>query len=189
MPRAEDLEISVECTLNELYNGAMKEVSYKRTRIQYDGQVVQTEDLESLNIEIKSGYSTATRLVFPGKGHEADGAFPSDLIITLKESANSNFRREGNDLIYVHKLSLIDALEPKPFHICTLDSRTLALTPPQVVTPQSTIVLAGEGMPNAQSGDVFIDAKAGLHAVCNQAKGNLRIEFDIEFPERIISQH
>jgi hypothetical protein len=65
MPRAEDLEVSVECTLNELYNGAMKEVKYKRTLIQYDGQVVDTEEMESLQIEIKPGYSTATRLVFP----------------------------------------------------------------------------------------------------------------------------
>ena len=48
MPRAEDLEVSVECTLNELYNGAMKEVKYKRTLIQYDGQVVDTEEMESL---------------------------------------------------------------------------------------------------------------------------------------------
>lgn len=167
----------------------MKEVQYKRTRIQYDGCVVETEDMESLHIEIKPGYSTETRLVFPCKGHEADGAFPSDLIISLKESFNQNFRREGNDLIYVHKISLIDALEPKPFHITTLDSRTLALSPPQVVTPQSTIVLANEGMPNAQSGDIFLDAKSQLSAVCNLAKGNLRIEFDIEFPERIISEH
>ena len=189
MPKAENLELSVSCTLNELYNGAMKEISYKRTRIQYDGKEVETEEKESLNIEIKPGFSTATRLVFPCKGNETDGAFPSDLIISLKESENANFRREGNDLIYVHKVSLIDALEPKPFHINTLDSRVLALTPPQVVTPQSTIVLAGEGMPNAQSGDVFIDAKAGLTAVCNQAKGDLRIEFDIAFPERIITEH
>ena len=119
-----------------------------------------TEDRETLRIEIKPGYSTATRLVFPGKGHEADGAFPSDLIITLKEVTCDNFRREGDDLVYVHKVTLIDALEPKPFHIMTLDSRTLALTPPEVVTPQSTICLPNEGMPVTQTGDVFTDAKA-----------------------------
>jgi len=48
MPRAANLELTVECTLNELYNGAMKEICYKRTRIQYDGKEVENAEDEKL---------------------------------------------------------------------------------------------------------------------------------------------
>jgi DnaJ family protein B protein 4 len=115
---------------------------------------------ETLSIEIKPGNGPNTRFVYPGKGDEANGALPSDLIVTVKQLPDASYKRCGNDLIYTHNLPLTDALEPKPFHVTTLDGRTLALNPPQVVSPQTRIPIAGEGMPLMQTGDLVPDLAA-----------------------------
>jgi len=127
--------------------------------------------------------------VYPGLGDERYGAHRSDLIVTIEQVAHDKFKRDGNDLIYTHKIQLVDALSPKPFHVTTLDSRTLALVPPQVVSPQTKMEMANEGMPGSNSGDIVIDTKAQLASVQNQAKGKLFICFDIEFPQRILQHH
>jgi len=183
--RAADIEQTLDCTLHEMYNGAMKEVTFERTKVHFDGTTVETIK-ETLNIEIKPGFGPQTRLVFPGRGDELNGALPSDLIISLRQTADEHFKRQGNDLIYIHKLSLVDALQPKPFHVKTLDGRCLALNPPQVVSPQTRIPIADEGMPLCQTGNVVADVSAQILPVKGQAKGCLYVEFDIQFPQRIL---
>jgi DnaJ-class molecular chaperone len=118
-----------------MYNGATKELKYERAVISFDGEVSENKTKETLKVEVKPGFGSHTTLVFPGAGDERYGAHPSDLIVNIEQVANDSFRRNGDNLIYTHKIQLVDALSPKPFHVTTLDSRTLALVPPQVVSP------------------------------------------------------
>jgi DnaJ family protein B protein 4 len=85
--------------------------------------------------------------------------------VNIEQVAHDKFKRDGNNLIYTHKIQLVDALSPKPFHVTTLDSRTLALVPPQVVSPQTKIEIENEGMPGCFTGDIFQDTKAKLGPV------------------------
>lgn len=166
----------------------MKEVCFERVKVHFDGITVENIK-ETLNVEIKPGYGAGTRLVFPGRGDEVNGALPSDLIISLRVAADENFKRCGNDLIFIHKLPLVDALQPKPFNVKTLDGRILALNPPQVVSPQTRIPIEGEGMPLAQTGDILADVSAQILPVSAQKKGCLYVEFEICFPHRILQTH
>jgi len=50
-----NLEVPVECTLNELYNGCSKRVTYTRTVLNLDGKTTKDID-ETKLIEIKKGY-------------------------------------------------------------------------------------------------------------------------------------
>ena len=54
-------------------------------------------------------------------------ALLADLIFTLKELKHPTLVRKGADLIYSHKISLIDSLQGKPVHITTLDGRKLLI--------------------------------------------------------------
>ena len=40
-PRAANIELTLDCTLHEMYNGAMKELSFERTKVHYDGKTVE----------------------------------------------------------------------------------------------------------------------------------------------------
>lgn len=80
--RAQDVEVTVQCSLFEFYNGAYKEVSYERSYIYSDEELRTCED--EITIEVKPGYSKDTVLRFPGLGNEAVGAFTSDLVVRFE---------------------------------------------------------------------------------------------------------
>ena len=83
--KADDVQVTLQCTLFEMYNGATKELNYERSTISYDGEVNENKQKETKTIEIKPGFGTDTRIVFPGAGDERYGALPSDLIVNIEQ--------------------------------------------------------------------------------------------------------
>jgi len=51
-----------------------------------------------------------TQMRFVGEGNQPANQLPGDLIITIGEIEHESIRREGNNLIYRHKIGLADAL-------------------------------------------------------------------------------
>jgi DnaJ-class molecular chaperone len=63
-------------------------------------------------------------------GNEAFGAKRSDLIVKFKQIPDkSGFVRDGDNLIFNQKVSLIDSFNPSPFTLKSLDGRTFTMTP------------------------------------------------------------
>lgn len=69
----EDIEITVECELHEFYSGALKEVSYARTKMlpATDGSYIKNQ---TITIEIKPGFGEHTTIRYPAKGNESFGS-------------------------------------------------------------------------------------------------------------------
>jgi len=97
---------------------------------------------------------------------------PSDLVFIIEERAHPKFKRDGNDLIYTHKISLVEALTGCTVQVATLDERTLTIPVKSVVSPTYEEVVQGEGMPITRE---------------PSKKGNLRIKFQIKFPTYLTS--
>ena len=69
MPAApKNIEIILDCTLYEFYNGCMKKVSYDHEMLQHDGRTTKACS-EEMRIEVRPGFSTETVLTYPAKGH------------------------------------------------------------------------------------------------------------------------
>jgi len=68
--RAQDVEVNCECTLEELYNGCIKTISFERDKLLNDGKTSK-KTTETINVTIKRGYGSQTVLKHPGKGNEA----------------------------------------------------------------------------------------------------------------------
>jgi len=66
----DDLTVTCECTLEEMYIGCMKKLSYERLALGIDGKSTKKMP-ETLEIEIKPGYSQETIIKLAGKGNEA----------------------------------------------------------------------------------------------------------------------
>ena len=122
-------------------------------------------------------------------GHEAFGAINSDLIVKFDQKALANYERKGNDLIFIHTLDLVDALQCKPIAVSTLDNRKVFISPTDVITPQSEVRVAGEGMPCAEEGDSVKDTKIQLMHHSTRPKGDLVVKFNIVFPTRITTEN
>lgn len=91
---------------------------------------------------------------------------------------HSKFSRDGSDLIYIHKLPLIEALCSNPIKVETLDGRMLLISIDEIVTPETQKIVLNEGMPIFQDENDSIPKK-------DKMKGRLIIQFDIEFPKFI----
>ena len=67
------------------------------------------------------------KITFSGEGDQEPGLEPGDIIIVLEEKDNSNFKRNGIDLVMKIQISLSEALTGLKKTIQTLDSRTLVI--------------------------------------------------------------
>jgi DnaJ homolog subfamily B member 13 len=105
LPAPADIEVTLECTLPELYNGCIKQASYSRNLLLHDGKTTRAQR-EEISVEVKPGYSSETVLTYKSKGHETEGHKPSNLVIKIAENHDNQYRRKGDDLIYTHTLTL-----------------------------------------------------------------------------------
>ena len=154
--READIDVTLDCELFEFYNGAVKEVNIARKTMlsETPGSVVNAE---RFNVLVLPGFSPENRLVFPGRGHQSFAAHPSDLIVRFRQNPMPNYERRGDDIIYTHTITLVEALQMQPVAVNTLDNRKVFVSPTEVVTPQTELVVSGEGMPKSVSGDIVAD--------------------------------
>ena len=171
------IDVDLECTLEELYNGCVKHIKYKRRVIGVDFRTTEEKEA-AVDVEIFRGYDKHTVIPYKGMGNQSPGMKNSDLIVHIKEKKHKCFQRVNtNDLIYVHKIDLAQALNSEPVKFTTLDGRKLAISIDEIISPSTVKVVPGEGMPIFQNEMNVRDL--------NVRKGDLYIKFDIKFPEYI----
>jgi len=131
---------------------------------------------EEMTVEVKPGDDCDTCLTFPTRGNEAYSYHQAALKVkfALNDSANCQYKRCGNDLIYTHSISLEEALVARPVQLKTLDQRNLILSIDQTITPQLVHCVKGEGMPCKED---------------STKRGDLHIKFNIIFPQVLKTEH
>lgn len=156
-------------TLEELYSGCIKKK--KITRNLYDassGKFVPTSKV--LEINVKPGWKTGTKLTYAEMGDEKPGRTPGDIIFVVQEKPHPRFTREKNDLIVTTKVTLKQALCGTSVMVDTLSGRRLRVNIKDVITPNYTKRIAGEGMPIAKN---------------PSQKGDLLLRFEIIWPSSL----
>ena len=73
-------------------------------------------------------------------GDQRPGVTPADIVFMVEEKPHARFKREGNDLLYTHRLPLVEALCGPSFRVQTLDGRSLPVTVQSSVGPNSVKV-------------------------------------------------
>ncbi|CAA6661822.1 unnamed protein product [Spirodela intermedia] len=151
------IERKLVCSLEDLYKGTTKKMKISRDVINSNGRPTSVEEI--LTIDIKPGWKKGTKITFPEKGNEQRNMIPSDIIFVIEERPHGIFKRDGNDLVVIQKVSLLEALTGYTVHY--------------IVGPDHEEVVRGEGMPIAKD---------------PSRKGNLRIRFQIRFPTRLTQE-
>jgi DnaJ family protein B protein 4 len=122
------------------------------------------------------GWKSGTKVRFPRAGNEVAPGSSQDLVFVVEEKPHARFTRDGHDLRAKVPLPLVDALAGSKAPTRTveaLDGRKLSVRVPDgIVRPGQTSVLRGEGMPIRKQAD-------------GRAKGDLIVEWDVVFPERL----
>ncbi|PON67469.1 Terminal organelle assembly protein [Parasponia andersonii] len=166
--KAPPIEEKLACSLEDLYKGTRKKMSISRTVLDDFGKPKTVDEI--LKIDIKPGWKKGTKITFPEKGNQEPGINPSDLIFVIEEKPHGVFRRDGNDLVVKHKMSLLEALTGKTLNLTSLDGRNLTIPITDIVKPGHEVVIQNEGMPISKD---------------PRKRGNLRIKFDVSFPLKL----
>ena len=65
---AKDISVTVDVTLEEMYNGSSKEVTYKKLVLGLDGRTVKKQQA-CVNIMVKSGMDVSHKMTLAGEGN------------------------------------------------------------------------------------------------------------------------
>ncbi len=105
--KAQDVKVTVQCSLFEFYNGAIKEVTYGQ-QVAYENGEDGLAHEKVIKIEVKPGYSDKTILRLPGLGHRNYGTHSSDLVINFELiQPTGGFANEGENLVYSENVTLL----------------------------------------------------------------------------------
>jgi len=175
----------VKLTLRQLAPGMVQQMQQTCPECRGEGQVIREKDrctkcrgekiyLEKkvLDVHIDKGMKSGQKIVFAGEGDQSPDIVPGDIIVTLQQKEHAYFRREGNDLLMEHSLTLSEALCGFQFNITHLDNRVLRVksTPGEVVTPGDIKCIENEGMPTYKR---------------PFEKGRLIVRFSVQFPKTV----
>eukprot|EP00250_Pteridium_aquilinum_P018621 c24144_g3_i1 orf=272-1318(-) len=166
--KAPPIENKLPCTLEEFYNGSIRKMKISRNIIGTGGKMATVEEV--LTINIKPGWKKGTKVTFPEKGNEQAGVIPADLIFVIDEKPHEVFRRDGNDLLTMQKITLAEALTGCVISVPLLNAKTLTIPCTETIYPGYEKVIPSEGMPIAKEPG---------------KKGNLRVKFDVKFPTQL----
>ena len=119
-----------------------------------------------------------TRLVFNGEGARPSEKLQGNLAITIKQIDHPKYRRDGDNLTYRHKISMLDALTTAPFEFKTLDGELFCITPDEIVSPNSQHVFKGKGMPILND-----DPLSPL--MPTKTRGDFILQFEVLFPANL----
>ncbi|XP_063301830.1 dnaJ homolog subfamily B member 1 [Pelobates fuscus] len=164
-PVVRELPVSLE----DVYNGCTKKMKISHKRLGPDGRSVHNED-KILTIQVKRGWKEGTKITFPKEGDETPNNIPADIVFVLKDKPHTLYKRDSSNVIYTAKISLREALCGCSLNIPTLEGRTIPLVVKDIVSPGTKRRIPGEGLPLPKS---------------PEQRGDLIVEFDIRFPERL----
>jgi DnaJ family protein B protein 4 len=154
-----------------LYTGTTKRLKVTRKQPDASGRLATTDKV--LTINIKPGWKAGTKILFKNEGDVMDNGQTQDIVFIVEEKPHDVFKREGDNLRMVVKLTLVEALTGFSKTITTLDGRKLKVnnTNSVIQTGQESRV-PNEGMPNSKTGQ----------------KGDLFVKYDVVFPTSLTAE-
>ena len=104
---AKDIDVTVDVTLEEMYNGSRKSVSYEKQVLGLDGRTVKKQTA-SVTVYVKPGMEASNTMTLVGEGNQQAKRDPTNLNVSFKQVSSAKdsnaslFTRKGNNLIYRH---------------------------------------------------------------------------------------
>lgn len=183
--RGQDLETSVEVTLEEAFSGSSRMINLQGEKpcptCHGTGRIQNlpcstcrgagvVSDTKRLEIKIPAGVNTGSRVRISGKGQPGYGNGPSgDLYLNVTVVPHKAFQRQGDDLITEIPVPLTVAVLGGEVKVPTLKGGKLALKIP----------------PETQNGSIFRLGGQGIPHLGKSTRGDLKAKVNIILPTKL----
>jgi DnaJ family protein A protein 2 len=168
--RPEPIVKQIQLTIEQCYTGCNMPIEIERYIFNNNVKVHETE---TVYLNIPQGIDENEMIIVKDKGNVVNDTIRSELKIGIQVINNTEFKRQGLDLVYQKKISLKDALCGFSFEMTHLNGKRLCLNnknSPTVVKPNYRKVVPNMGM------------------IREGSAGNMIIEFEITFPESLTQE-
>jgi molecular chaperone DnaJ len=160
--RGQDMETTVEVTLEEAFSGTQRTISLQVeepcTACRGTGRIQNlpcsvcrgagvVASIKRIEVKIPAGVNTGSRVRVAGKGQPGYGGANGDLFLNIKVRPHATFERKGNDLHVNIPVALTMAILGGEVQVPTLKGK-LALKIPAETQNGRVFRLAGQGMPH-----------------------------------------
>jgi len=153
-------------SLEDLYTGTTKKMKINRIRLE-NGQPQQSSKI--VEIDVKKGWKSGTKITFEKEGDEAPGVIPADIVFVVEEQKHPRFERRGHDLVHRRPVTLTQALIGAKFEVGGIDGSVIVVDcTNDILSPNFRKIVPNKGMPKSKSPQNF---------------GNLIVEFDVVWPQ------
>lgn len=160
MQRNKSLNISVNVTFEDVLFG--KELNAE--------VAIPGGNNKIITISIPPGIEHGQQIRYQGMGDDAIRSVRAgDLIVNVVIQPHPKYKREGESLIYEHRIDVWDALLGSSIELETLDKKTLQITIPPGTQPETVLSCRGEGFPHIRS----------------KQRGNLLIKLKVNIPKNL----
>lgn len=166
---------TINITFEEAYHGLNKPVEIERW-IHSNG--VKKVEKENIYVPIPAGIDNQEIIVLRNKGNVINENIAGDIKIFINVSNNTDFIRDGLNLIYKKKITLKEALVGFKFDIKHVSGKTYCINNNngRIITPQYTKVIRNMGIRRERQ-----------HPAPPMV-GNLMIIFDVVFPDELTEE-
>jgi molecular chaperone DnaJ len=131
-----------------------------------EGRLVEEQ---TLDVEVPAGIHDGQRIRVQGRGHAGPaGGTAGDAFVQVRVRADDRLVRDGDDLVAVVRLTMVDAAIGTTVSVPTADGE-IELEIPPGVQPGDVRVVRGKGMPN----------------LSGHRRGDLRVHLDVRIPRRL----
>ena len=135
-PRNKNLQIAIECTLEDVYQGITKEIKIKETG-------------KNLTINIPRGIDTGQSIKYPGLGLDVvQGAPAGDLLCKIYVKKHPRYKRQRLDLHVEETVNCFDAMLGKTIDVNNIDGNIIKLKIPSGTQPGTIMRIPEHGMLN-----------------------------------------
>jgi len=132
-----------------------------------DYELREHEDI--VEVKVNRGMDPRSEHVIEGGGNCYPGTHPGDIVIEFYVIPHNVFKLRGDNLVIYKKILLSEALCGVDFLLTELDGTLLRIKTKDIIKPGTIKQIKGKGMYD----------KFGI-------RGDLMIEFDIEFPDTLL---
>jgi molecular chaperone DnaJ len=179
--KGQDLEHSIEISLEEAYNGAVRNISIKSqipcASCRGTGYIQNLpcsvcrgagviSPIKRIEVKIPAGVNNGSRVRIAGKGEPGPaGGTAGDLYLVVSVQHHNLFERKEDDLLVDVSVPLVSAVLGGEVQVPTLKGSKLALRIPAETQNEQIFRLTGQGMPHladSARGDLLVTIKVVL---------------------------
>lgn len=159
--------IRMPCTLEEIFTGATKTVTFDRRIYNQSGSFEKKP--QSITVQLQKHWREGTRIRHPEMGDELPDGKKQEAIVMLTEQPNRVYQRAGDNLRGRSSVSLQEALCGFEFQVKDLGGVTWTSRSTGIISPTNrTMTVTGAGMHRRDG-----------------TRGDIQVEFAIRFPDSL----